>query len=146
MATGFWINILTEDVGKSKKFYSQLGFRKMAQADTGDVAQFAINDTNSLLNLIDKKQIPGGMPDIGPPPQAIFIIDTDEKAEVDDYFQKASKGRGRPITPPRQIEAGYECVFADPDGYKWKVLYRDRKQPLIKSFFDGQDNQKDMAK
>ena|SRR5882757_7653145 len=145
MAAGFWVNITTKDIRSSQNFYSHLGFQMVTQAaDTGNVVQFAIDETDSRLNLIAEEE----MQEKGDPHartitsvKTVFILDCEDMEEVDEYSRKAIEGRGSMITPPHVIPGGYECGFADPDDHHWKVLFRKRKQPLIRSFFDGQDRQ-----
>jgi predicted lactoylglutathione lyase len=138
-------NITTKDMRASENFYSHLGFQMVTQAaDTGNVVQFTIDQTDSRLNLIAEEEMQKkGDPQDGTitAVKTVFILDCDDMEEVDEYSRKSIEGRGSVITPPHVIQGGYECDFADPDGHHWKVLFRKRKQPLIKSFFDGQDTQ-----
>jgi predicted lactoylglutathione lyase len=143
MANEVWINIPVNDIDRSKTFYTRLGFDlRSATRDADDIVQFIIDETNTIINLLELpafSQLSGKKnTNILEATELVFTLDTGSREEVDEYSARVSRAHGTIITPPKDIEGGYQFVFADPDGHRWKVLFREQK-PLIKSFFDGQD-------
>jgi predicted lactoylglutathione lyase len=143
MANEVWINIPVQDIDRAKNFYLDLGFDLRGQPrDARDIIQFIIDDTNTIVNLVDRRaflQLSGKRSvDTMQATEAVFTLDAESREEVDNYSDKVLRATGTIITAPKDIEGGYQFAFSDPDGHQWKILYRESR-PLIKSFFDGQD-------
>lgn len=56
--------------------------------------------------------------------EVLLSFDADGKQEVDDIAKKAVEAGGLSRHKPHAMEGPmYGCVFSDPDGHKWNVLY-----------------------
>jgi predicted lactoylglutathione lyase len=147
MANEVWINIPTRDIQKSKEFYLKLGYAlREPVTDAPGIVQLIVDETHSILNLLEEPDFrklsrSSSSDTTEVRVEMVITIDSESKAEVDDFYVRACRAGAKIFNSPHQIESGYEFTFADPDDHHWKILYRKVKRPLIKSFFDGQDVQ-----
>jgi len=103
-----------------------------------------VDETRSVVNLLEEPEFSklsgAGRRAKNAGAEMVITIDVESREEVNDYYTKARNAGAKILSLPHVIEKGYEFTFADPDDHHWKILYREEKTPLIKSFFDGQDS------
>lgn len=134
MTKQFWINIPSKDVKKAINFYTKLGFKLNPQHPNNEkAASLFIGQQNIVLMIFDEttfKNFTGNpLPDIKNTSGVLFSIDAESKQEVDDLAKKAAEAGGKTSHQPKvQTDWMYGCIFSDPDGHKWNVLYMDMSQ------------------
>ena len=58
--------------------------------------------------------------------EVLLSIGVESKEEVDEIASKAVAAGGRTNHKPGEMQGWmYGCVFTDPDGHRWNVLYMD---------------------
>jgi predicted lactoylglutathione lyase len=130
MTKQFWINLPVKDIKRSKDFFSQLGFSFNTQhGNTENSASLVIGEKNVVVMLFDEPTFKGFLGDaaasIGQT-EVLLSIDAESKEEVDELAVKAVAAGGTSSHKPGEMKGWmYGCVFSDPDGHKWNVLYMD---------------------
>ena len=53
-----------------------------------------------------------------------LAINLETKADVDKLYASVVEKGGKPLVEPRNtFWGGYDCYFADPDGYAWEIAW-----------------------
>lgn len=137
MTKQFWINLPVKDVNVSKEFFSKLGFRFNSQFGNGpNSAAMQVGEKDVTVMLFDEATFEGfvencGLADTAQGVEVLLSIDAESKEEVDELAQKAIEAGGKSNHKSREMDGWmYGCLFTDPDGHSWNVLYMDmRKMP-----------------
>lgn len=130
MPKQFWINLPSKDVKKAADFYTTIGFKINPQHPTTDkAASLFIGDSNVVLMIFDEPTFKNFTNSSLAGPETnnvLFSIDAQNKEEVDDLARKAVAAGGNSLhKPTEQKDWMYGCIFSDPDGHLWNVLYMD---------------------
>jgi predicted lactoylglutathione lyase len=122
------ISLLTlgvSDLGRSKKFYEQLGFKTTWSEDKGVI--FFQTSTGTALSLFKFSDL---LKDIGIGEAekkfgGITIAhNTREKHEVDEVMKLVQEAGGRVLKKAQDaFWGGYSGYFSDPDGHIWEVAW-----------------------
>ena len=57
-------------------------------------------------------------------PGITLAINQDSKEAVDELYQQIIENGGQSLVKPREtFWGGYDCYFADPDGYPWEIAW-----------------------
>src|SRR5690625_1940850 len=118
------INLITlgvKDIGKSLKFYRDIGFEASV---TGDEEKTIIVffKTESLAKDINEEHPPelskGGFSGV------TLAYNAKSENEVDDILQSVKEVGAKVVKVPKKLSwGGYGGYFIDPDGYYWEVAY-----------------------
>ena len=124
-----WINLPVKDVNRSKEFFSALGFRFNPQYQQPDSASLLVGEKDVVVMLFSepafKKFTNAEIPGSGQS-EVLMSIGAQSKEEVDELAKKAVEAGGASNHTPSEMEGWmYGCVFSDPDGHRWNVLYMD---------------------
>lgn len=132
MTKQFWINLPVKDVNLSREFFSKLGFRFNSQfGNSANSAAMQIGEKDVTVMLFDEPTFKGfvencGLADTGKGVEVLLSIDAESKEEVDALAQKAVDAGGKSNHKPHEMHGWmYGCLFTDPDGHSWNVLYMD---------------------
>ena len=129
MTKEFWINLPVKDINRSKAFFAQLGFTFNPQFPGGDnAASLLIGQKGVVLMLFDeptfKSFVNTEVSDATHAAEVLLSIDAESKEEVDEMARKATDAGGKTNHQPGEMTGWmYGCVFSDPDGHRWNVLY-----------------------
>ncbi|HEU4790954.1 MAG TPA: VOC family protein [Flavobacterium sp.] len=119
-----WANLASNDLERTTKFYTALGFEQNGKMDEGTSFLFGQNKfvINFFIEQRLKKDVNGN---IGIPKEneIIFSLSASSKEEVNNWVEKVKSARGTIFAEPQDYEKGYTFGFADPDGHKFNILY-----------------------
>jgi predicted lactoylglutathione lyase len=132
MTKQFWINLPVKDVSVSKEFFGKLGFRFNSQFGNGPgSAAMQVGEKDVIVMLFEEATFKGfvencGLADTTKGVEVLLSIDAESKEEVDELAQKAVEAGGKSNHKPGEMDGWmYGCLFTDPDGHSWNVLYMD---------------------
>ncbi|MBN8856275.1 MAG: hypothetical protein BGO55_17315 [Sphingobacteriales bacterium 50-39] len=120
-----WANLAVENTKRTEKFYTQLGFKLNMTPTTPELASFLFSDSNFVIHFFRHDKLEFAMNDnSGKRSEIMFSISAQSEIEVDNWANNVQQAHGTIIKKAGRHEDGfYYCVFADPDGHKFNVLY-----------------------
>ena len=121
-----WGNLGVEDLDRSTKFYSALGFQSNGRSD--ELTSFFFGDDKFILHFFLKDPLRSGMKgELADPKKGneiIFSLSADTREEVDLWEQEVEKAGGKLISRAEVFGNNYYgFVFADPDGHRFNVFH-----------------------
>ena len=121
-----WANLGVEDLERTTKFYTELGFKPNGASE--ELTSFLVGDNDFVVHFflkdILKSFINGEMVDPKLGNEIVFTLSADSKEEVNNWQDEVKKAGGTIISPAEEFGEGYYgFVFADPDGHKFNVFY-----------------------
>ena len=111
-----------EDLGRSKKFYEDLGAK--IEVDTPYFVRFSLGDSSSALAIYPRE---AAAQDAGVSPEGSGFRGVSlhhivpSKEAVDEVMAQAVKAGAGVVKEAAEVEWGYFGYFGDPDGHLWKV-------------------------
>lgn len=132
-----WANFGVDDIDRTQKFYQGLGFKLNGQPNE-DLVSFFFSDNNFIIHFFKKEKlkesIEGELLDLSKGNEVLFSLSAESKREYDKWVDLIKKSGGKihfdSNTDRKEFydENGFfVCVFADPDGHKFNLLYNDKK-------------------
>ena len=127
----FWVNLPVKNITRSKEFFGRLGFSFNPNlVDSEESACLIVGDNKVVVMLFVEstftKAARNGIADAKQATEVLLSIDAETRQEVDDMARKAIEAGGTVFGQPAEIQGWmYGCGFADPDGHRWNVLFRD---------------------
>lgn len=131
MTKEFWINLPVKDINISKAFFTAIGFSFNENFGGGpNSACLLAGQKNVPVMLFDEatfKSFTGNeVTDAFKSTEVLLSIDAESKEEVDEMVQKVIAAGGKSNHQPSEMKGWmYGCVFTDPDGHHWNILYMD---------------------
>lgn len=129
-----WINLPVKDVKRSKEFFTNMGFRfNTTHGNTDQSACLLIGEKNVVVMLFEEptfkgftnKQITNTKSGI----EVLLSVDAATKEEVDQMASNANLFGGHSDHKPSEMKGWmYGCLFSDPDGHCWNVLFMDHSK------------------
>lgn len=128
MKNEFWVNLSVKDIGKSKAFFTQLGFG--FKNETDKMVSLLAGNQDVVINLFEEndfKEFSGNeICDTQHATEVLFNIGAENKEEVDEFAEKVKKAGGQIYRGPEYKDGWmYGCGFTDLDGHRWSMLYMD---------------------
>jgi predicted lactoylglutathione lyase len=125
-AKQIWANFGVQDLARTTKFYTQLGFKSNGATD--QLTSFFFGDGNFIIHFFLKDVlepgIKGQLIDTKAGNEIIFTLSAESKEEVNSWEKEVQQAGGTIVSRPEELEGGYYTfVFADPDGHKFNVFY-----------------------
>lgn len=127
----FWINLPVKDIKRSKEFFGKMGFQFNTQyGDNPNSASLLLGEKGVVVMLFDEPTFKGftncDVTDANRSTEVLLSVDAQSKEEVDEMARKAVELGGSSNHKPQEMSGWmYGCVFSDPDGHRWNVLYMD---------------------
>jgi len=122
-----WANLVSTDLVRTAKFYSNLGFKANGDCNSEEAASFFFGKDSFVINFFTKQRLESNVNGHLTNPihenEILFSLSADSKEEVDKWFEKIKLLGGTVFSEPQNYEQGYTFGFADPDGHKFNVLY-----------------------
>lgn len=123
------ITLGVRDVDKSRRFYAEgLGWPVLWE-NPGEIVFFQIA-AGQMLALWNVKSMPSEYGDVGHPAPGAPAIpvslgrNVQSPEEVDREMERAlAAGASLVNAAKKQAWGGYSGCFADPDGYRWDIVY-----------------------
>ena len=131
MTKEIWINLPVKDAKKSREFFLAMGFKiNPRHGNTDNSASLFIGDKNVVLMLFEEQAFKSftnhEITNTTQSTEVLFSIDAESKEEVDEMAAKAVAAGGSSPHQPKEMQGWmYGCLFMDPDGHRWNVLYMD---------------------
>ncbi|MEX0965778.1 MAG: VOC family protein [Bacteroidia bacterium] len=131
MASQIFVNLPVKDLGKSREFFSKLGFSFNEQFSNEKAACLILGEnlysmllTEPFFKSFTKKEIG----DAKKAMEVLIGIDAKSRAEVDDIVKKAVAAGGSIYLEPQDHGWMYSHSFADLDGHQWEIIFMDESQ------------------
>ena len=120
-----WANLGVEDLQRTTKFYSELGFKP--NGTNTELTSFMFGEDNFIIHFFVKERFKWAVnseaADLTQGNEIIFSISADSTDEVHQWLL-AFKNAGGEIFAEQQIfEKGYLFGFDYPDCHKFNVMY-----------------------
>ncbi|MFF4751751.1 VOC family protein [Streptomyces sp. NPDC002514] len=123
-----FVNLATDDVEASKRFFTALGYPINPQFSTDDCACVVISDTIVAMLLskqryadFTKKEIA----DSTKTSETLICLSAESRASVDELVDKAIAAGGTAAGETQDQGFMYGRAFDDLDGHTWEVMWMD---------------------
>ena len=121
-----WANLGVENLERSSKFYSDLGFKSNGESD--ELTSFFFGEEDFIIHFFRKEILKDGMKgeilDLSSGNEIIFTLSAGSREEVDSWEEEVRKAGGSIISEAEEFGKGYYgFVFADPDGHRFNVFF-----------------------
>lgn len=121
-----WANLAVNDLDRTTKFYTELGFRSNGRSE--ELTSFLIGENDFVIHFFLKdvlqKNINAEISDARRVTEVIFTLSAETKTQVDSWATEVEKAGGNLVTRPEAFGKGYYgFVFADPDGHRFNVFH-----------------------
>ncbi len=128
MTKDLWINLPVKDIGKSKAFFTALGFSFNEGGVPKGMACLIIAPNKSVVMLCEEPLFEGfnqfPVTDTQTSSEILFSFDAESRKEVDELALKVTEAGGVVFGKPSENQGWmYGCAFSDLDGHRWNVLY-----------------------
>jgi uncharacterized protein len=131
MVSKIFINLPVKDLKMSIDFFTKLGFSFNPKFTDDKAACLVISDTIYAMLLTRKffksftnKTIPNPSTHT----EAIFALEVDSKAKVNDFAEKALKAGGSEALEASDYGFMFGRSFYDLDGHMWEVFWMDESR------------------
>ncbi|GEK02757.1 VOC family protein [Streptomyces sp. NPDC003388] len=123
-----FVNLATDDVEASKKFFTELGYSINPQFSTDDCACVVISDTIVAMLLgkrryadFTKKEIA----DSTRTSEVLLCLSAESREKVDELVDRAIAAGGSSSGETQDHGFMYGRAFDDLDGHTWEVMWMD---------------------
>ena len=121
-----WANLTVEDLERTTKFYTELGFR--SNGSSKELTSFLVGKNDFVIHFflkdILKSNVAGEVADLKYGNEIVFTLSADSREQVDNWETEVKNAGGTIITAAAEFGKGYYgFVFTDPDGHKFNVFY-----------------------
>ncbi|MEU4035756.1 VOC family protein [Streptomyces collinus] len=123
-----FVNLATDDVEASKKFFTELGYAINPQFSTDECACVVISDTIIAMLLskqhyatFTKKEIA----DSTRTSEVLICLSAESREKVDELVEKAVAAGGSASGRTQDLGFMYGRSFDDLDGHTWEVVWMD---------------------
>jgi predicted lactoylglutathione lyase len=122
-----WANLGVENLERTTKFYTELGFKQNGHNASNELTSFLFGDDNFIIHFFIKERfkwaVNDEMADLKLGNEIIFSLSADSKDQVDQWLTTVKKAGGTIFAEPQEYGKGYFFGFSDPDGHKFNFLY-----------------------
>jgi uncharacterized protein len=130
MTKEIWINLPVKDVGKSKEFFTKIGFSLNEKHTGSDMACFTVGEKNMTVSFFAEETFKGFTKSEISDPKAgsevLISFDAESREEVNELAKRVWEAGGKIFSEPEEIQGWmYGFAFSDLDGHRWNMLYMD---------------------
>jgi predicted lactoylglutathione lyase len=123
-----FVNLLTNDVAATKKFFTELGYTINPQFSNDDCACVQISDT--IIAMLMTKQhwsqfTQKELVDSTKASEVLLCLSAESREKVDELVDKALAAGGTVHSEPQDHGFMYGRSFDDLDGHTWEVMWMD---------------------
>ncbi len=128
-AKQIWANLATNDIERTTKFYTELGFKpnNSTGSPSQELTSISFGDNGFIINFFPKdilqKNTHTEIADLKDSSEVVFSLSATSKDEVNEWVAIVKRAGGKITVDPYEIGQGYTFVFSDPDGHKFNILY-----------------------
>ncbi|MFF3377853.1 VOC family protein [Streptomyces sp. NPDC002680] len=123
-----FVNLPVNDLGASKKFFTELGYTINPQFSDDNAASIVISDTIVAMLLtkafyatFTQKEIA----DATKTSEVLVALSAESREKVDELVDKALAAGGSPAGQTQDLGFMYGRSFDDLDGHTWEVVWMD---------------------
>ena len=121
-----WANLGVEDLERTTKFYTELGFR--SNGASKELTSFFVGEDDFVIHFflkdILRSNVKVELANLKNGNEVIFTLSAESKEEVDNWEKEVKKAGGRIVSNAEEFGKGYYgFVFSDPDGHTFNVFY-----------------------
>ncbi|WP_432589318.1 VOC family protein [Streptomyces sp. HD1123-B1] len=123
-----FVNLATNDLETSKKFFTELGYAINPQFTTDECACVVISDSIVAMLLTRKRYqdfTSKEIADSTTTSEVLLCLSAESRAKVDELVDKALAVGGSPAGETQDHGFMYGRSFQDPDGHTWEVAWMD---------------------
>ncbi|MER6034510.1 MULTISPECIES: VOC family protein [unclassified Streptomyces] len=123
-----FVNLATDDVEASKKFFTELGYSINPQFSTDDCACVVISDTIVAMLLSKKRYADFTKKEIADSTttsEVLICLSAESREKVDELVEKAIAAGGSASGETQDHGFMYGRAFDDLDGHSWEVMWMD---------------------
>jgi uncharacterized protein len=128
MARKVFLNLPVRDLGKSRQFFTALGFEFNAQFSDDRAACMVLSDDGYVM-LLDERFFATftdkTIADPATTTEVIVALSADSRGDVDRLVNAALANGGAPGKEPVSDGPMYGWSFQDVDRHQWEVIYMD---------------------
>lgn len=123
-----WANLASEDLDRTTRFYTQLGFKPNGRSD--DLTSFLFGKNDFVIHFFLKKvlqsNIRGEIANLENGNEIVFTLSASSVAEVNQWEKEVIEAGGTVVSGAEAFGPGYYgFLFADPDGHKFNVFHME---------------------
>lgn len=130
-----WANLGVENIQRTKSFFESLGFQLNGNPSE-DLVSFFFGPDNFVIHFFKKEKLEssleGKTADLSKGNEVMFSIAAGTKKEYDDWVVEIQQAGGNIVFDSNTDRKAYYddndfyvCVFTDPDGHKFNLLYNN---------------------
>ncbi|MEU9589876.1 VOC family protein [Streptomyces sp. NPDC048193] len=123
-----FVNLATNDLDASKKFFTELGYTINAQFSDETAASVVISDTIVAMLLTKEKYAQFTMKEIVDSTRSsevLIALSAESREKVDELVEKAVAAGGSVSGETQDHGFMYGRAFDDLDGHTWEVMWMD---------------------
>ncbi|HEX8007461.1 MAG TPA: VOC family protein [Trebonia sp.] len=123
MPTKLFVNLPVKDMGRSKAFFTTLGFELYGA--TEDMASVIISEHTQVMLLTEPTfamYASRAVADATKDTEMILVLGLETRAQVDELADKAVEAGAGPVGAAREDGGRYQRGFTDLDGHHWEAL------------------------
>lgn len=128
-----WANVGVNDIERTREFYLALGF-ELNGNPTKELVSLLFSEAGFVIHFFEKKRLQesmeGELTDTTAGNEMMFSLPVASRKEYDRWVAKIKKAGGTiffdsNIDRKKMYDENgyYVCVFADPDGHKFNLLF-----------------------
>jgi predicted lactoylglutathione lyase len=123
-----FVNLVTNDVEASKRFFRELGYTINPQFSNDDCACVVISDT--IIAMLHSRAhyahfTSKEIVDSTKSSEVLVCLSAESREKVDELVEKAIAAGGTPSGTPQDHGHMYGRAFDDLDGHTWEVAWMD---------------------
>lgn len=128
MSRQLFVNLSVVDLGRTKEFFSQLGFEFNPKFTDQNAACLILNDGAFVMLLVEpffQGFTDRAICDRATHTETLLAIDCESRTAVDEFMAKAFAAGAKPAKPSTDYGFMYGSSFYDLDGHHWEVFWMD---------------------
>ena len=130
MTKEIWLNLPVKDVGKSREFFSQIGWTLNEKHKSDDMVCFEVGTKKiTVLFFAEgtfKSFAKQEVSDTKTGSEVLISFDAENRDDVDETARKVFEAGGTIFSEPGEIQGWmYGFAFADLDGHRWNQVFMD---------------------
>lgn len=130
-----WANLGVENIERTKDFYLSLGL-KLNGNPAEDLVSFLFGDDDFVIHFFEqeklKTSLEGELSNLRQGNEVMFSLSVESKDEFDSWISEIKQAGGNILFDSNKNRKKfydkngfYVCVFTDPDGHKFNLLYNE---------------------
>lgn len=124
-----YINLPVADPGKSRDFFSGLGFHFDAAFSNEEASAMILSPAVTVMLLSVRffgTFTPKGIANTGEGKEVLIALGAESREEVDEMMKKALKSGAVEFRATQDMGNMYGRSFEDPDGHVWEIVWVDQ--------------------